>query len=83
MIQGSGLYVHTCPALGRARWLDRAYYQGIQGRFGIRPDRVGRQHVLTLLGAEKSVAARASRLEPAQFVTQLAAGAGARFARAV
>jgi galactokinase len=54
MIQGSGLYVHTCPALGRARWLDRTYYQGIQGRFGIRPDRVGRQHVLTLLGQTSS-----------------------------
>jgi galactokinase len=54
MIQGSGLYVHTCPARGRARWLDRTYYQGIQGRFGIRPDRVGRQHVLTLLGQTSS-----------------------------
>jgi galactokinase len=54
MIQGSGLYVHTCPALGRARWLDRTYYQGIQGRFGIRPDRVGRQHAFTLLGQTSS-----------------------------
>jgi galactokinase len=74
MVESSGTDVHPHPPSGYARWLELTYHQGIQRCFGIRPDRVGRQHAFTLLAQTIS---RCDQHRPADTVRRVSNDANA------